>query len=96
MIPRINASARVSRDSDVKSMARGLRGIFRDGGIPPATPLPVRLPAGPVALRHCLTTVLPSEFLYWAGKQPLGANYRLLLLVGMFRWKFPGVKIPAA
>ena len=61
VIPRLNASMRTSQDRDVEPLARGgPRAILRDGGILPATPLPA-LRAGPEALRHCLTTVLPSK-----------------------------------
>jgi hypothetical protein len=53
----------------VDSMPRGtLRDILHDGGSPPATPLP-GICAGPEALRHCLTTVLPNQF---------QVNYRFL------------------
>jgi hypothetical protein len=61
MIPRLNASAREPRYSDVDLMLRGRpRIITLDGGIPPATPLPTKY-RGPEALRHCLATVLPMN-----------------------------------
>src|SRR5438094_9682305 len=54
----------------------GLRDILHDGGIPPATPLP-SIFDGPEALRHCLTTVLPTNFCN-RGRVPVA--YRLLHL----------------
>ena len=69
MIPRRNASVRAPQDNDVDSMLRGgPRVILVDGGISPATPLPTKR-GGPEALRHCLTTVLPRELLYWVREQ---------------------------
>ena len=66
MIPRLNASGRAPRYSDVDLMLRSRpRIIMPDGGIPPATPLPTKY-HGPEALRHCLATVLPRELAYWA------------------------------
>jgi len=53
----------------VNLMPRGTpRDTLHDGEIPPATPLP-SVCAGPEALRHCLTTVLPSKLLYRAREQ---------------------------
>ncbi len=45
----------------IRCRAAGPRAILLDGGVPPATPLPAL--AGPEALRHCLTTVLPTTLL---------------------------------
>ena len=74
VIPRLNASGRAPRYSDVDLMLRSRpRIIMLDGGIPPATPLPTKH-YGPEALRHCLATVLPRELTYGHANQPRTVN----------------------
>ena len=76
--PRLNASMRTPRDSDVELMPRDtLRAIFFDGGPPPATPLPRNCAPG---RRLCVTAL--QQFcqtnLYWARGQPPRVHYRFL------------------
>ena len=71
-----------------------LRDILHDGEIPPATPLP-SICAGPEALRHCLTTVLPNKFLCWVPK-PAPWHSLQVPTFAMLRRKLCRVKIPAA
>jgi len=54
VIPRLNASGRAPRYSDVDLMLRSRpRIIMLDGGIPPATPLPTKHWAGGFASLPC-------------------------------------------